>query len=337
MIPKTGISDTSQIPFSPQICGMAHIGTDIQHAAALLRTGEVIGMPTETVYGLAGNALNEDAILKIYTVKNRPKFDPLISHTNDLQKVRQWVKTLPSKAEQLADAFWPGPLTMLLEKKPEIPDLLTSGLPRMAFRIPNHPLTLDLLAQLDFPLAAPSANPFGYVSPTSAQHVNDQLGDKIPFILDGGECTVGIESTILGFEGNEVIVYRLGGLSLEEIETVVGPVQMQLNKSSNPVAPGMLKSHYSPGKPVIIGDIATEMKRHAEKKVGIISFSQDFPDADQICVLSPAGNLPEAAKNVFKALRELGNADVDVILTESFPNEGLGRAINDRLERAAAK
>jgi L-threonylcarbamoyladenylate synthase len=315
---------------------MAQIGTDIQHAAALLRNGEVIGMPTETVYGLAGNALNEDAILKIYTVKNRPKFDPLISHTNDLSKVRQWVKAFPLKAEQLAAAFWPGPLTMLLEKKSDIPDLLTSGLPRMAVRIPNHSLTLSLLAALDFPLAAPSANPFGFVSPTSAQHVNDQLGDQIPYILDGGECTVGIESTIVGFEGNEVLVYRLGGLSLEEIEAVVGSVKVQLNKSSNPVAPGMLKSHYSPGKPVIIGDIATEILRHPEKKIGVISFRQNFTEAAAIRVLSPAGNLPEAAKNVFKALRELAKADVDVILTESFPNEGLGRAINDRLQRAAA-
>jgi len=316
---------------------MAQIGTDVQHAAHLLRNGDVIGMPTETVYGLAGNALNEDAILKIYTVKNRPKFDPLIAHTNDLTKVRQWVKSFPPKAEQLAAAFWPGPLTMLLEKKSEIPDLLTSGLPRMAVRIPNHSLTLDLLSQLDFPLAAPSANPFGFVSPTSAQHVIDQLGDQIPYILDGGECTVGIESTIVGFEGNDVLVYRLGGLSLEEIEAVVGTVKVQLNKSSNPAAPGMLKSHYSPGKPVIIGDIATEILRHAEKKIGVISFRQNFAEAAAIRVLSPAGNLPEAAKNVFKALRELGKADVDILLTESFPNEGLGRAINDRLQRAAAK
>ena len=227
---------------------MAEIGLNIEKAAELLNAGEIIGIPTETVYGLAGNALNEDAILQIYSAKNRPKFDPLIAHTDSLEKVEDLVKNIPEKAATLAKHFWPGPLTILLEKKLNVPDLLTSGLSRIAIRIPNHPLTKQLLSKLDFPLAAPSANPFGYVSPTTAQHVQDQLGDKIPYILDGGPCKVGLESTIVGFENDEVIIYRLGGTKVEEIEKLIGPVKIQVNESSNPAAPGMLKSHYSPGR-----------------------------------------------------------------------------------------
>ena len=315
---------------------MAKVGDDILFASELLNRSELVAIPTETVYGLAGNALNEDAILKIYSTKNRPKFDPLIAHTNSVKKIEQWVKQMPEKAMELANAFWPGPLTMLLDKNELIPDLLTSGLSRVAFRIPNHPLTLDLLAQLDFPLAAPSANPFGFVSPTQAEHVNDQLGDKLQYILDGGPCQIGIESTIVGFDGEQVTLYRLGGLSLEDIERVVGKVEVKLNKSSNPVAPGMLKSHYSPGKPVIIGDISGEIARHSNQRIGVISFSKAY-EADEMQILSESGDLREAAKNVFRALRYMSKSDVDVILTETFPNEGLGRAINDRLQRAAAK
>lgn len=315
---------------------MAKVGENILFASMLLKEGELVAIPTETVYGLAGNALNEDAILKIYSAKNRPKFDPLIAHTNSVEKIKQWVADMPQEAIDLADAFWPGPLTMLLNKSSLIPDLLTSGLSRVAFRIPNHPLTLELLAQLDFPLAAPSANPFGFVSPTQADHVNDQMGDKLQYILDGGPCQIGIESTIVGFEGPRVVVYRLGGLSLEEIEGVVGKVEVRLNKSSNPVAPGMLKSHYSPGKPVIIGDIEKEIARHSTQKIGIISFHKAFEEYETQ-VLSESGDLREAAKNIFQALRYMSKTDVDVILTETFPNEGLGRAINDRLQRAAAK
>jgi L-threonylcarbamoyladenylate synthase len=321
---------------SSDICTMANIGDDILFAAELLKQGELVAIPTETVYGLAGNALNEDAILKIYSAKNRPKFDPLIAHTDSVEKIRQWVNDLPEQAIKLADAFWPGPLTMLLDKNQSIPDLLTSGLGRVAFRIPNHAMTLELLASLDFPLAAPSANPFGFVSPTQAEHVNDQLGDKLAYILDGGPCQIGIESTIVGFDGKRVIVYRLGGLSLEEIEAVVGKVDVQLNNSSNPVAPGMMKSHYSPGKPVIIGDIGSEIAKHTDKKIGIISFSKAY-ETHETVILSKSADIREAAKNIFQALRFLSKTNVDVILTETFPNEGLGRAINDRLQRAAAK
>ncbi len=316
--------------------GVAEIGKNIDKAKSILDRGDVIGLPTETVYGLAGNALNEDAILKIYTVKNRPKFDPLIAHTDSLEKIESLVSSIPSEARILADQFWPGPLTLLLERKSVVPDLLTSGLDRMAVRIPNHPLALDLLEQLDYPLAAPSANPFGYVSPTTAKHVNDQLGDKISYILDGGDCDVGLESTIIGIEDGEITVYRLGGTKVEDIEEVVGNVQLKVNMSSNPAAPGMLKSHYSPGRKMILGEIAENLKNLDRETTGIISFSEEFDvPKDNLAVLSKTRSIEEAARNIFSALRKMDQPHIQIILSEFLPTSGLGRAINDRLRRAA--
>ena len=315
---------------------MADVGRDIDRAKLLLSKDEVIGIPTETVYGLAGNALSHAAILKIYEVKNRPKFDPLILHTHSLEKVETLVQHIPSKAQQLTTAFWPGPLTLLLDKTEHVPDLLTSGHPRVAIRIPSHPLTRELLEVLDFPLAAPSANPFGYVSPTSASHVASQLGEKIPYILDGGRSQVGLESTIVGFEKEEPIVHRLGGISIEAIERVVGEVRVEVNTSSNPAAPGMLKSHYSPGRKLVIGDIEENLQSRNRACTGVISFSShyDLPDGN-IFVLSENANLSEAAQNIFQALRAMDAPHIKEILTEYVPDEGLGRAINDRLRRAA--
>lgn len=319
---------------------MAEIGTDIAKASELLKAGKLVALPTETVYGLAGNALNEAAVLDIFKVKNRPKFDPLIAHTDSLAKVKNLVTHLPTRAQLLADAFWPGPLTMLLPRQAHIPDLLTSGLPTVAVRIPNHSIATALLETLDFPLAAPSANPFGYVSPTTAPHVDKQLGSKIPYILDGGECKIGIESTIVGFDENDdVIVYRLGGKKVEAIEEVVGPVQIMLNKSSNPLAPGMLKSHYAPGKDVIIGDLDALIAEAKSDDFGVISFSRHFDTlpADRQITLAPTGQLEDAARHLFGALRSMDERGVQVIFTEKFPDEGLGRAINDRLKRAAVR
>ncbi len=316
---------------------MAQIGIDIKYAKSLLIKDQVVGIPTETVYGLAGNALSEEAILKIYEVKNRPKFDPLIAHTNSLEKIEELVLSIPESARLLAKKYWPGPLTLLLDKKESIPDLLTSGHPRMAVRIPNHPLTLNLLDELDFPLAAPSANPFGYVSPISAKHVDDQLGDKITYILDGGESSVGLESTIVGFEDHHPIVYRLGGISVEEIEKTIGPVEVKVNISSNPSVPGMLKSHYSPGRKLIIGDIGQMLKDLNPRNTGVISFYKAYDIPEENCfILSSRKDLNEAAKNIFKALRKMDRPHIKIILTEYLPEEGLGRAINDRLRRASA-
>ncbi|WP_026630292.1 L-threonylcarbamoyladenylate synthase [Dyadobacter alkalitolerans] len=317
---------------------MAITGNDIEVAKEFLIKGELVAIPTETVYGLAGNALNDSAVLSIFEVKNRPAFDPLIIHTDSLEKVEHYILDFPVKAGLLAAKFWPGPLTLLLPKNPAIPDLVTSGLDNVAVRIPNHPLLLDLLQTLPFPLAAPSANPFGYISPTNAGHVNAQLGEKIPYILDGGESEVGIESTIVGFENDEPVVYRLGGLAVEEIEAVVGKVKLMPHSSSNPKAPGMLKSHYAPRKPLYLQERET-FPASEDKLTGYLLFDQYLENIDPEYqrILSKSGDMKEAAHNLFAFLRELDTLPIEQIRAERVPMNGLGLAINDRLQRAAAK
>ena len=319
---------------------MAKIGNDIDLAKNILEAGGLVAIPTETVYGLAGNAFNVEAVAKIFEAKNRPAFDPLIVHTNDMAKVKGFAKCVPDKAEQLMRTFWPGPLTILLEKEALVPDLTTSGLQSVACRVPNHPLTLSLLEVLDFPVAAPSANPFGYVSPTSAQHVAQQLGDQIDYILDGGEAKVGIESTIISFLETVPKVLRLGGLSVEDIEDEIGTVNVATHSSSKPAAPGMLKSHYAPKKTIVLLDQINMNEISDFTQFGSLMFQealQKLPSQNQL-VLSPKGDLNEAAKNLFKGLRSLDeNKDIHTIITEFVPNEGLGRAINDRIRRATAK
>ncbi len=315
---------------------MAEIGTDIFKAKALLEKGELVAIPTETVYGLAGNALDISAVTKIFSVKDRPHFDPLIVHVPDLERAKNYVEEIPERARLLTKNFWPGPLTLLLSRKSIIPDLVTSGLKTVGIRSPNHPLTIELLRSLSFPLAAPSANPFGYISPTRPEHVNEQLGDKISYILDGGVCTVGIESTILGFENDHTIVYRMGGLSVEAIEQQVGKISIQLHSSSNPKAPGQLKNHYAPTKKMVLGNLPQLITQYGRTKVGILSYQTDFEVQYQF-ILTPAGKLEEAAQNLFSGLRTLDKMPVEIILAELVPEIGLGRAINDRLKRAAAE
>jgi L-threonylcarbamoyladenylate synthase len=222
---------------------------------------------------------------------------------------------------------------LLLKKKSIIPDLVTAGLDTVGIRCPDHSLTRELLKRLPFPLAAPSANPFGYVSPTRPEHVDEQLGNKIQYILDGGVCPVGIESTIVGFEDHQPVVYRLGGLSVEAIESIVGKVNLMTHSTSNPKTPGQLKSHYAPGKKVILGSIKELLKTHT--RAGVLSFSKDYQVKNQI-ILSPAAKTEEAAQHLFESLRAFDKLDVEVVLTELVPDQGLGRAINDRLRRAAA-
>ncbi|MEZ0539684.1 L-threonylcarbamoyladenylate synthase [Fibrella arboris] len=327
------------------------IGTDLNAARYWLEAGNVVGIPTETVYGLAGNALNEEAVLTIFRVKNRPAFDPLIVHTDSLDKVHTLVRELPPVAEQLARTCWPGPLTLLLPKRDHVPDLTTSGLDTVAIRIPNHPLTLALLQSLDFPLAAPSANPFGYISPTTAQHVADQLGNQVPYILDGGACPVGVESTIIGFdEGGQAVVYRLGGMAVEQLEAITGPLRVQTSSSNPqaqeaPQAPGMLTSHYAPRKPLTLlayGEVSPELGTllagPSAGSVGALTFSGTLPGipVEHQLVLAPGGDVIEAARNLFAYLRRLDALPVTHLYAQLIPDEGLGRAVNDRLRRAAA-
>jgi len=314
------------------------IGTDLHEAAALLRQGQLVAIPTETVYGLAGNALSPEAVSSIFEVKNRPRFDPLIVHTHSVELLSAYAENVPPAALKAARAFMPGPLTLLLKKSPLIPDMVTAGSSRVALRIPQHSLTQSLLSLLDFPLAAPSANPFGYISPTTAQHVADQLGGRIPYILDGGPCEVGVESTILGWENGECIVYRKGGLSVEALEEVAGPLRIQAHSASNPQAPGMLKAHYAPAAPLVIGPIEELLEVHSGKRLGIISFRKAYKELppERQLVLSPSGDYAEAARRLFAGMRALDKLELDLILAELLPEESLGRAINDRLRRAAA-
>ena len=313
------------------------IGTDIHIAKNFLEQGELVAIPTETVYGLAGNAFDTKAVAKVFAVKNRPTFDPLIVHTYHISQIEQFVSSFPLKAQILAKHFWAGAMTLLLPKKDVIPDLVTAGLPTVAVRIPQHPLTLSLLESLSFPLAAPSANPFGYISPTTAQHVAAQLGEKIPYILDGGSCKVGIESTIIGFEGDEAIIYRLGGLSVEAIEKVIGSVIVKTHSSSNPNAPGTLESHYAPKKSLYLNKEI--LKEFAPEEIGVLCFSEYLSEVSQEnqYLLSPKGDYLEAAQNLFSMMRVLDAMPIKVIFAELLPEENLGRAINDRLRRASVK
>lgn len=312
-------------------------GKDLDKARELLRRGELVAIPTETVYGLAANALDPKAVTRIFKAKNRPSFDPLIVHISGLDRMNELTQNVPDAAYQLAEAFWPGPLTIILPRRKIIPDLVTSGLDTVGIRMPDHPLSLELMRGLDFPLAAPSANPFGYISPTTPIHVEDQLGGKVPYILDGGPCDIGIESTIIGFEEGQIVVYRMGGKSLEEIEQVAGKVQVRDHSSSNPRSPGMLKSHYAPRSPVMLGDMLNE--HLPGKDVAILSFRDSFPQmgANRQFVLSETGDLSEAARRLFSGLRQLDSHNPSVILAETVPDYGLGRAINDRLRRAATR
>ena len=318
---------------------MASIGTDIKYAIELLGQSELVGIPTETVYGLAGNAFDANAIAAIFKVKERPSFDPLIVHTSSLDRIRDFVEEIPAKAYELAKHFWPGPLTLIFKKKAIIPDLVTSGLSTVAVRIPNHPLAIELLESIDYPLAAPSANPFGYVSPTKASHVNEQLGNKIHYILNGGDCHVGIESTILSFEEDELSILRVGGCKVEDIESVVGKVKVTLHSSSNPIAPGMMDSHYSPLTPVCVGDIEMLIEQNRNKRIGILSFNKEYKTVSNghQFVLSKKGDLNEAATRLFTGLRELDALNLQLIVSEYVQDVGLGKAINDRLQRAEAK
>jgi L-threonylcarbamoyladenylate synthase len=313
------------------------IGTDIEKAVELLTQGNVVAIPTETVYGLAGNALDEEAVLKIYEAKGRPHFNPLIIHVASVENIKQYAKDIPVACYDLAKAFSPGPITFLLNKKQSIPDLVTAGSDKVAVRIPNHPLTLQLLNQLDFPLAAPSANPFGNVSPVTAQHVYDGLHGKIPYILDGGPCVVGVESTIVGFdEKDNIIIHRLGGISTAEIEQLAKKKVTLSLLHQQPHSPGQLKSHYATGTALYLGNIPELLKKFTGKKIAVLSFEKKYPGIEPSMQfqLSASGDIHEAARNLFRLLRHADGLGADVILAEPVPEEGLGAAINDRLIRA---
>lgn len=316
---------------------MSIISKDIAKAVALLNAEEIIAIPTETVYGLAGNIFSEKAIRAIFETKKRPFFNPLIVHISDADKLSEIVTYIPEKAKLLADALWPGPLTLVLPKQSTIPDIITAGKDTVAVRVPNHPLTLDLLRQLPFPLAAPSANPFGSISPTKAAHVETYFKDHIKMVLDGGACKSGIESTIIGFEDEQPIIYRLGSTSIEALEAIVGKIKIKNKKEEAPEAPGMLARHYAPKtKTILVANVAESLKLHPNKAIGILVFHSEII-ADTLksqIVLSKDSDMAEAASKLYDALHRLDDLDLDLIIAEKFPDFGLGKSINDRLYRA---
>jgi len=309
----------------------------ISRAVELLRQGQVVGLPTETVYGLAGDGLNPAALARIFEVKQRPLFDPLILHFTDADAAFAVAEDVPETARELARRFWPGPLTLVLRKKEVVPDLATSGLPNVAIRVPAHPVAQTLLRAFGGPLAAPSANRFGRISPTDALAVRAELGDAVPLILDGGPCAVGLESTVLSLADEKPVLLRAGGIPLEEIEAVVGPVQHATPVDDRPQAPGQLKHHYAPRKPLYLVDSATEIPSQAD--IGLLLFGSPRWADTYSCIvenISPSGDLREAATKLFRALRALDDhPDVTALYAMRLPAQGLGLAINERLERAS--
>ncbi len=313
----------------------------IQDAVEALENNEIVAMPTETVYGLAGNAYSEVSVQKIFALKNRPHFNPLIVHIKSAALLTSVAKNIPDVALQLANAFWPGPLTLVLEKQDHIPAIVTGGKNTVGVRVPNHPVALELLDQLDFPLAAPSANPFGSISPTTAKHVADYFTDTLTIILDGGSCDKGIESTIIGFENGQAILYRQGSTKVQDIEKITGPLEIRVHANNKSVvAPGMLSKHYAPITTTILtDDIALDIQKHSDKRIGVLQLSHTTLPSFVIAIetLSQTGNLEEAAKNLYAAMHRLDHQNLDLIIAQKMPAVGMGLAINDKLERAATK
>ncbi len=332
---------------------------NLRVAAAALRKGRLVAFPTETVYGLGGDAMNPNALAQIFEVKQRPFFDPLIVHIADRALLTTLCQTPDARAEKLMDAFWPGPLTLVLQKKAGVPDLATSGLPTVAIRMPAHPVALKLLKLAGIPVAAPSANPFGRLSPTTAVHVQGHFDSGIEMVLDGGPCNIGVESTILSLASETPVLLRAGGLPREEIEALIGPISVAGPLPEKPLAPGQLLGHYAPRTWLRLKDpvpgahtLATIEAIAAIKlqklkplssqsnslRIGLLAF-KSAAGSDRFAateILSPTGNLREAAANLFACLHRLDKLGLDWIEAETLPETGLGVAIMDRLRKAAA-
>ncbi len=316
------------------------ITTDISLAARTLIDDQIIALPTETVYGLAGNAYSETAIARVFSLKKRPLYNPLIVHIKSAEFLPVVAREIPEMAMELAKNFWPGPLTLVLKKQSVIPDIVTAGKDTVAVRVPNHPIALALLNQLDFPLAAPSANPFGSISPTTTAHVSRYFSEELDVILEGGTCDRGIESTIIGFENQQPVIYRLGSLSVARIENKIGKLSTRTHAEKAPQAPGMLSRHYAPATPMMLTtEVENLVSEYADKKIGLLVFKNSIPGIplEQQEVLSPSGNLEEAAKNLYAAMHRLDQLHLDLMIAERLPDEGIGKTLNDKLNRATKK
>jgi len=309
--------------------------TFIHKAAQALQQGNVVAFPTETVYGLGANALNAEAVAKIFEIKQRPFFDPLIVHVDSRDMVQQVVATLPDIALRCMDAFWPGPLTLVLPKSNNIPEIVTAGLDTVAVRMPQHEVAQKLIQASGVPIAAPSANPFGYLSPTTAEHVAKQLGDKVEIILDGGQCPVGVESTIIKIERDNITLLRHGGIPVEDIESVAGKVN--IIQHTQVEAPGQLPYHYAPKTKIVLIKDITNIPDDSSCAI-ILYKKRDLPFKNiHTMYLSDNGDMRQAAANLFTCLHALDAMKLAVIYAEEIPEVGLGQAIMDRLKKAQAR
>ncbi len=315
---------------------VTEITTDLSPAIKILELGGVLAIPTETVYGLAANALDAHAVSEIYRIKERPENHPLILHFGKLEDILPFVTEIPEDLERLATHFWPGPLTLLLPKSTKVPDYITAKSPFVGVRIPSHPLLLTLLNQLPFPLAAPSANPYGLVSPTNASHVLQQLGEKIPLIIDGGPCSEGIESTIMGFKDDKAMLYRLGSIQLDDIATVLGYIpEIVTGNTDAPVTSGMVKYHYATHTPLFFMEASIGYDKTAIY-LFLFNLPADF-EGKNYKIMSTHASLKEVARNLYAFLHEADASGAQRIYIERPKNEGIGQSLLDRLERATAK
>lgn len=309
--------------------------TSILRAVEALEAGDIVAFPTETVYGLGAVAENPYAVAKIFEVKKRPHFDPLIVHLDGPARLKEYVTDVPGEARRLMKVFWPGPLTMILRKMPSIPDIVTAGLPTVGVRVPSHPVALELIGTLKKPIAAPSANPFGYMSPTRVRHVTRSFADRVPIVLDGGNSSYGIESTIVSFRQGGVFVHRHGAISVEELSEHVRIIEEE-RAGGICESPGELPYHYAPMKPLRLVTGPSDARHEASS---YLAFRQPMEEvrSRHVRVLSPSGDLREAASNFFSALIDLDRDDVDVIYAERLPEKGIGRAVMERLRKAARR
>jgi L-threonylcarbamoyladenylate synthase len=320
----------------------------IREAAAAIRAGQPVAFPTETVYGLGADALDAEAVARIFAAKDRPAFDPLIIHLADATEIRRYAQAADAddpRLAALAAVFWPGPLTIVLRKRPIIPGIVTAGLDTVGLRVPDHPVARALITAAGVPIAAPSANRFGRVSPTRAEHVVDQLGGRIGLVLDGGPCRVGVESTVVRLAEGRSELLRPGGIAAEAIAAVIGPLGIpEVGPETTSRSPGRSTSHYAPSTPLAMVGPTDGIRAGAGERLGLLAADDRGRRAaeveggpyEAVEILSPSGDPIEQAARLFDALHRLDAARVDRIVAQSVAETGLGRAVMDRLRRASA-
>ncbi len=314
----------------------------IQTAAEIIRRGGLVAFPTETVYGLGANALDAVAVRKIFSAKGRPLDNPVIVHIAKREELERLVERVPKKAKILAERFWPGPLTLVLKKSRALPKAATAGLDTVAIRMPDNKIALELISASGVPIAAPSANISGRPSPTSAKHVMHDLNGKIDAVIDGGSANIGLESTVLDLTAPTPAILRPGGVSFEQLKEVLGKVGKQFIPVGKPRSPGMKYRHYAPrAELILVGDakkIPEIVSRLAGKKVGILATKETAAQySGTVEVVGSRKNLREVARNLFSALRKLDEDGVDIIISESFEEKGIGLAVMNRLKKAAGR